>query len=332
MNNKLITAVIVGLLVVVGGVGFYFFQSQQAPAKVYRVGILSALAYFEPTIDGFKDTMTQLGYIEGKNITYDVQKGPAPVGNQAIVKKFVDDKVDLIFSFPTEATLEAKEGTQGTGIPIISTAAAYEGTGLVESIQKPGGNLTGVRFPIPEVSAKRFEILHELAPKATHFWIPYLKDYPTVSPSLEAIRGIAQALHITIVEAPFSTPDEVAAYLVKHKNAEGMDAILTIPEPVSILPPFIDQIYAFAGVHRIPVAGAVVSETDQGAVFSLIPDAYTFGVLVAPLADKIFKGTLVGSIPIATPPMVFIINYKVVKKLGLTVSESLLSTADKIIH
>ena len=320
------------LFFVLVGVGVYLFSSKSASTKMYHVGVLSALAYFDPTIDGFKQKMTELGYVEGKNITYDVQKGPAPVGNQTIIKKFVDDKVDLILVFPTEASLEAKEGTKGTNIPIISTEAGIEGSGLVENIQKPGGNLTGVRFPITEVALKRFEILHELVPKATHFWIPYLKGYPTVEIALAAIRPSAEALHITLVEAPFTTPDEVTAYLKVHADAKNIDAILTIPEPVSIIPPFIDPIYAFADLHHIPVAGVAVLDSASGPIFSLIPDAQTFGILAAPLADKIFKGTPVGSIPIVTPNSVFVINYKAILRLGLTVSESLLSTADKIVH
>ena len=89
--------------------GVYFFVLPKAGdggvSKVNHVGILNALDYFAPTIDGFKQKMTELGYVEGKNIVYDIQKAPAPVGNQAILKKFVDDKVDLILSFPTEASL-----------------------------------------------------------------------------------------------------------------------------------------------------------------------------------------------------------------------------------
>ncbi len=321
----------VGLAAIILG-GVYYVTTHTTSQKVYHVGILNALDYFSPAIDGFKQKMTELGYVEGKNITYDIQKGAAPVGNQAIVKKFVDDRVDLIFSFPTEASVEAKEGTKGTNIPIVSMAIAVEGNKLVDSVQKPGGNLTGVRFPIPEVAAKRLEVLHELAPKATHILVPYLKDYPTVSPSLSAAEDIANELHLTLLEVPFSTPDEVAAYLALHKDAAGIDAVLTIPEPISILPPFIDQIYDFAEVHKIPVAGTVVTDSEKGPIFSLIPNSFEMGTLVAPLADKIFKGTPVGTIPVVTPESEFSINLKALARLGLTASEGLLSTADKIVH
>jgi len=86
-------------------------------AKVYRVGVLSGLDFFAPAIDGLKNKMTELGYIEGKNIVYDVQKTNVDVdAYRNTVRKFVADKVDVIFVFPTEAAAVAKAGTQGTNI------------------------------------------------------------------------------------------------------------------------------------------------------------------------------------------------------------------------
>ena len=316
------------------GVAYFFFlvPGNTATPKVYRVGVLNALDYFSPFVDGFKQRMTELGYVEGENIVYDVQKGPSPIGNQDILKKFVDDKVDLILVFPTEASIEAKEITQGTEIPVISGAVTTEANNLVESLQNPGGNLTGVRFPVPEISVKRFDLLHEIAPKATRFWMPHLKDYPTVPIVLEATRPKAEALHITLIETPFSTPDEMTTYLDAHRNDPGMDAILLMSEPISILPLFSNQIYAFAEAHRIPIAGVIVQDDDRGPVFGVVPSSFEMGTLAAPMADKIFKGIPAGTIPIATPELVFEISYKVIQRLGLTVSEDLLSTASRIVH
>jgi putative ABC transport system substrate-binding protein len=307
-------------------------QKDADASKTYRVGVLNALDYFAPSIDGFKEQMTALGYDEGTDIVYDVQRGEKPVGNKDILNKFVSDHVDLIVVFPTEASLEAKEVTRGTNVPIISLNAAFEVGNLVDGIQHPGGNLTGVRFPIPEVAAKRVEVLHEIAPKATRILIPYLKDYPTAPPSIKAAHTIADPRGLTIIEAPFSTPDELHAYLASNEANPEFDAILYVPEPISIIPPFADQIQAFADEHKIPVAGVGLTDTDRGAAFSLIPNAKNVGALAAPLADKIFHGTPPGDIPIVTPDAVFEINFKVIERLGLTVSEGLLSTASRIVH
>ncbi len=328
----LVIAAVAACVVLAGGAAAYFLLHAPSSEKVYHVGIVSALAYFDPAIDGFKKKMTDLGYVEGKNITYEIERGENPVGNQALVKKLVDNHVDLIVAYPTEASLEVKEGTKESKTPVISLAASVEGTGLIDSVEHPGGNLTGVRFPIPEVAQKRLDILHQVAPKAKRVLVPYLKDYPTVAIGLASIRDQAKADDITLIEGPFATPGEVAAYLSAQEKSPEFDAILTIPEPLSILPPFIDPFYAFADAHKIPIAGAEVHQDATGPLFSVIPSAFDFGQFAAPLADKIFKGTDPGLIPIVTPDSVFSINYKVAQRIGLTLSEDLLSTANVIVH
>jgi putative ABC transport system substrate-binding protein len=88
--------------------------------KVYRVGILCGVDFFADTADGFKEKMRELGYIEGENIIYDSQQTMfEPVAEKRILDKFVSDKVDLIFTFPTEVSLAAKEATRGTNIPVV---------------------------------------------------------------------------------------------------------------------------------------------------------------------------------------------------------------------
>jgi putative ABC transport system substrate-binding protein len=113
------------------------------------VGVLSGLDAFAPAVEGFKSKMTELGYVEGKNITYDVQSTNVDIdAYKSISKKFVADKVDLIFSFPSEASMEAKAATQGTDIPVIFDLAFTDvpEVNLINRVREPGGNITGVRF------------------------------------------------------------------------------------------------------------------------------------------------------------------------------------------
>jgi putative tryptophan/tyrosine transport system substrate-binding protein len=142
--------------------------------KVYRVGILSGLDFFANTADGFKAKMTELGYVEGNNIVYDMHKTNFdPAAEEQILNKFVADKVDLIHVFPTEVSLAAKKAIQGSNIPVVFAQAFIEQGGLVNSVREPGGNITGVRFPGPDLAIKRFEILRELMPRAKRLWVPY---------------------------------------------------------------------------------------------------------------------------------------------------------------
>ncbi len=328
MKKILIAATIVAL-VLLGGY-FLFVKSgiKTASEKVYHVGIVNATPFFTPAIDGFKQKMTELGYVEGKNIIYDVQIATTTADSLTISDTFVRNKVDLIYAFAVGAVVEAKKATEGTGIPVVSIGA--DSPGVIESIQHPGGNITGVGFPTAEIALRRFEVFHELAPKAKTVLLPVLKDYPTIPPSIASITPVAEKLHVTLVVVPVANPAEMAQYLKEHDTKDvGFDSILIIPQPIAGLPEFINPIYDFSDKHNIPVGGVMDLQSGRG-LFSLIPQPFHMGELTAPLADKIFRGIDPGTIPIVTPDPFFEINYKAVAKLGLTISDSLLNIADKI--
>src|SRR4030042_3121201 len=188
MKKGVLFGIIIFIILVAAG-GYYFLsQGKLKTEKVYHVGILSGLDYFADTTDGFRAKMTELCYIEGKNIVYDVEKTNIDITSyRNILKKFVDEKVDMIFVFPTEASLEAKAIAQGTGIPVVFANVNIEDTGLVNSVREPGGNISGVRFSGPDLALRRFEILHELVPQAKRVWIPYQRGYPIIANQLEAL-------------------------------------------------------------------------------------------------------------------------------------------------
>jgi len=303
--------------------------------KVYRVGVLSGLDFFANTTDGFKAKMTELGYVEGQNIVYDVQKTDFDMAAyKRILQKFVADKVDLVFVFPTEASLEAKAATQGTNIPVVFAQAFVEGNTLVDNVRQPGGNITGVRFPSPDIGVKRLEILHQLAPEAKRVWVPYLQGYPSVPPVLEAMRPAAASLGITLVEGPATSPADIQADLqARAKLADiGLDAIITIPEPLNVQPDALMAIGNFATDHKVPMGGAFVSAEGYGIVFAALSNNVEVGKLAATLADKIFKGTPAGTIPVVSPESYLTINYKLAQALNLTVPDGLLRQAVEVIR
>jgi putative tryptophan/tyrosine transport system substrate-binding protein len=307
-----------------------------APAtKVYHVGILSGLDYFADTADSFKAKMTELGYAEGKNIVYDVQKTNFdPAAEARILNKFVADKVDLIFVFPTEASLEAKQAIQGTDIPVVFANAFIEQGGLVNSVREPGGNVTGVRFPGTDIAIKRMEILRELAPQAKRLWVPYQKGYPNVPPQLEALRPAAAAAGVTLVEAPFANVAELQADLQARTNSAdiGMDAILMIPEPLLVTPGAFPAIGQFAAEHKLLAGGTLIIAGDYSSVFGVISDNGAVGQQAAALADKILKGTTAGTLPVVSPESFLKINYKAAQALKLTVPDGLLRQAAEVIR
>jgi putative tryptophan/tyrosine transport system substrate-binding protein len=303
--------------------------------KVYRVGILSGLDFFATTADGFKDKMTKLGYVEGKNVVYDLQKTNFdPAKEQAALNQFVTDKVDLIISFPTEASIEAKAAALGTNIPVVFANAALDGNTLVNSVREPGGNITGVQFPTSDNAVKRFEILHELVPNAKRMWVAYLRDYPTMPNAFKVLRPAAEAVGVTLVEVPVTSLEEIQADLQARSASDdiGVDAILIVPEPLTAAPPVFEVISKFAEQHKLPIGGALLMTKDYGSLFGYTPDSVKVGEQTALLADKIFTGTPAGTIPVVTADSYLWLNYKMAQQLGLTVPDGLLRQAAQVIR
>lgn len=303
--------------------------------KVYRVGVLSGLNFVAAITDGFKEKMTELGYIEGQNIVYDVQKTDFDLdAYKRILKKFVDDKVDLIVVFPTEATMEAKSATQGTNIPVVFTFALIEGMGIVDSVREPGGNITGVRYPGPAIALRRFEIMRELAPQAKRMWVPYQRGYPIVTPQLEILRPAAAAAGVALIEFPADNAAEVQAELDARAKGDdlGFDAILFVVEPLAVTPDAFAVMGKFAAEHKIPIGGAIMEVEGYGSIFGVNVNPIVTGQLTAPLADKVLKGTPAGTIPVVSDENFLQVNYKVAQQLGVTVPEGVLSQADEVMR
>jgi putative ABC transport system substrate-binding protein len=303
--------------------------------KVYRVGILCGLDYIFNITDGFKAKMTELGYAEGSNILYDIQSTNFEPGREEqILKQFIKDKVDLIFTFPTEVSMAAKAVTEGTNIPVLFSFANIEDTGLVKSVRRPGGNITGVRYPGPDIAIKRFEIMLELVPEAKRIWIPYQRGYPIVGSQMKVLKRAAAPLGIQLEEFPADDASEIQAYLNQREKWTNisMDAILFVAEPLAVTADAFAVIGKFAHEHQIPVGGAMISVGNYSSIFGVNVNILKTGEQAAIPADKIFKGTPAGTIPVISAESFFEIDYKTAKKFGLKISEGLLSRADKIIR
>jgi putative tryptophan/tyrosine transport system substrate-binding protein len=301
----------------------------------HRVGVLCGLDVFATTVDGFKSKMTELGYVESQNITYDVQRTNFDaVAEERILRKFVTDKVDVILVFPSEVAVAAKAITRGTKIPVVFCQTNTEGTGLVESVQAPGGNITGVRYPGPDLALKRFEILHELVPGAKRIWVPYAKKALIVPGQLEALRPVAAEAGVTLVEAPAENGDELLADLERRAQAVdiGIDAILFISEPLARTPAVFPKIGKFAFEHRIAIGGVLYSLEGYSTLFGVATDNIQVGKLAAQQVHRVLRGIPVGTIPVVSAESFYQINARVAQELGLSIPEGLLKQANEVIR
>jgi putative tryptophan/tyrosine transport system substrate-binding protein len=338
--NPFIIIIPVVVIIILGLIGYLLFadtiDKSLKPQKVYKVGILNGYAFLSATTNGFKEQMTKLGYIEGKNIIYDEQKTDFSIkAYQTALEKFVTDKDDLIVAYPTEASIEGKKVAVSSGIPLVFANANVEDMNLINSIREPGNNLTGVRWPGPDLARKRLEIMLELVPNAKTIVIPYLKTYPNVPPQLKAIHEGAKAASVTIIELPVTTPAELESGLQAIKSTHKIDAILTLAEVVSADPSYAFVYGKFGEENKIPTGGALLLKSagyKYESLFGATADAFSVGEQAAILADKVFEGIKPGTIPVVSAETYIEVNYKYATEMGITLNQNVLVTANRIIR
>ncbi|MBN1440413.1 MAG: ABC transporter substrate-binding protein [Anaerolineales bacterium] len=306
-----------------------------AKPKTYQVGILSGLNFISNLTEIFQAKMTELGYVEGENIAYDVRKMDFDMaGYQAALRDFVEADVDLILVFPTEAAQEAKKATEGTDIPVVFTFANTEETGLVDSISAPGGNVTGVRYPGPDLALKRFEVMMQMDPSIRNLWIPYQRGYPIVGPQMEVLKPVVEKAGVNLIEFPADGAAELQAELDARAVLEdpGIDAILFLSEPLAVTPGPFEVMAEFAYAQKIPIGGAMMSSGGYSSVYGIVADMTSSGEEAAMLADKIFRGTKPADIPVISAESYFSINVTAAEAVGITVPDGLLVQANEVMR
>jgi len=300
-----------------------------------QIVVLCSSLAFEPILRGLKEQMERLGYREDVHVAYDFQHVQLPSNIPQLVQSLKEKKTDLIFAFPTEAAMAAKEAArQIHGLPVVFAYAGIEGSGLVASVRAPGGNVTGIRFPGPEQIGKRLEILRTIAPQVQRVWIGYNQHYPNTAPALAVLRPLADLMGIDLEEVPVETLEELAADLDRRARTgdPGMDAMLLMPDTYNHSPEGWRLISGFAKKHNLPIAGSFLYTVEDGAVFGNANDLAEIGELAAPLVAKIFDGIPAGTIPVVTPEQDLYINYKRARELGLHLPEGYLRQAKVIIR
>jgi putative tryptophan/tyrosine transport system substrate-binding protein len=318
MNRKLSCAV--GLLLLASS----HLAEAQKPAKVYRVGTLGGTSGSR-LWEAFRQGLRERGYVEGKNIVLEQRWSENRQQLAAHADELVRLKVEVIVTAATGAALAAKEAT--ITIPVVLASQSDPvGTGLVVSLAKPGGNITGLSSMNVELGGKRLELLKQAFPKIVR--VAFLT--PIQSPSLQSqeVEAAARALDLQLQVVETAAKDFESAFLFMAK--ERADAF-----SVSSTPRFVAErrrLVELAAKSRLPAIYPQSDYADAGGLMA-------YGILQADLyrraafyVDKILKGAKPADLPVEQPTKFeFVINLKTAKQIGLTIPPNVLARADKVI-
>ena len=303
-------------------------QAQQ-PGKVFRIGYLdqSTASGSAVLLDAFRQELSKLGWIEGKNITIEYRFAEQKSERvPELAADLVRLKVDLIVVSATPQALAAKKAT--TTIPIVmANIGDPVGAGLVESLAWPKGNVTGLASLSPELNTKRLEVLKDTVPKLARVGLLRL---PEQSRQLKEIRPAALALKLKLEEID-TRPDakglESAFQTAKQKQ---VNAIITTSTP-----PFFAErkrIVELAGKYQLPAIYPQKEYVDAGGLMSYGTDSTDLYRRAAVYVDKILKGAKPADLPVQqATKFEFVINLKAAKQIGLTIPVNVLERANKVI-
>ena len=298
--------------------------------KVYQVGALVAEDQFVPAFEGFKTKMAELGYIEGKNIRYDFYNAKGDRDSiQKLAEKLVHAKPDLVVTSSTTATVPLAKLTKGTDLPVVFLSAGNP-LRFVKSYPSSGNNLTGISAASLDLTAKRLELLKELAP-----WVKRVVslNYPpgvNYRDNLAAVREAAKKIGLVIKEVNASSRDELML-VIRTITRKEADAILLQPD--AFFAKNVEVVVQQSMKEKLPVIPALINNVKRGALATYSPDYSALGEQGAMLVNRILRGAKPADLPIEQPlKLVLVINLKTAKAIGLKVSKELLIRADEVIE
>jgi len=297
-------------------------ESQQTP-RLYRIGVLNeAWAANHPAVEGLKAGLREQGFIEGRDVIYDIRftKGE-PGATSKAAKELVQSGVDLIFTSNEPATLAAKEATQR--IPIVFTLVGDPVlTGIVASLARPGGNLTGISSRAAELAPKRLEALKNMVPALQRVWFIYHRSDITDAGALAGLGDAARRLGLELVERAVNDADEVARALKEARPGDG------------VLAPVVDTLDIPAIVleaARIPSVFPTALWVEHGALVSYGPNFRAQGLQSARLAAKILRGARPQDLPVEGADRIDLaVNLSTARQLQLAVPPRVLFRASVI--
>jgi ABC-type uncharacterized transport system substrate-binding protein len=297
------------------------------PGKLWRLGILViGSADIDPLIKALQESLARLGYIEGRNVEFEFRSAEGSTSRlPSLASELVNLKVDLIVAFQTPAVTAAKRAT--ADIPIVMGASGDPvGTGLVASLARPGGNVTGMTGASAEIGGKNLELVREVIPTAHLVGVLANVPDPFHKPFLEALQSSGRTLGVEIKPILVKGPEQLDDAFAEMKNA-GVAALIVQPS----LPH--RRLIDLALKHRLPSFAPNADFAVAGGLMAYSADQLELAREAATFVDKILKGRKPADLPVQlATKFQLVINLKTATALGLTLSPTLLTRADQVIE
>jgi len=307
--------------------------AQKQPTKVYRIGVLSpsnpaATAHLN---EAFKQALREHGYVEGQNIILERRYGEGRAERLAdVAAELVRIKLDVIVTATDPAIAAVKRETQTIPIVMVNSTDPV-GTGFVASLARPGGNVTGLSTISPELSGKKLELLREIVPglsRVAFIWNSSVKgavfDYKETESAARSLR-----LQLQSVEVSRAEDLDRAFSAVTNQRAQ----VLIVQTPNPVLFANRSQVVSFAQRDRLPSMYGQKEFADAGGLMSYGPNIADMWRRAATYVDRILKGAKPADLPVEQPTRFeLVINLKAAKALGITIPQSILVRADRVIE
>ena len=321
------------LLVSVVIVSSTYVSEAQTPHKVYRVGHLSTAGR---SVDGgpprpLRDGLRDLGYIEGQTILYEARFAEGRVDRlPELASELVSGGVDVIVAQGRPAVVAAKQATSVIPIVIAPASSDAVATGLIASLSRPGGNVTGLTDELEILSGKRMELLKETLPGAARIAVLWNFNDPGMNLRYRAIEQAAQALNVTVESYALRNPDDFdeAFNMMRGRRPDGLflvtDALTNMNQK---------RVIEFSATHRVPAMYETSTAVRSGGLMSYGPSPQDMFRRAASYIDRLFKGAKPTELPAEQPTKIeLVINLKTAKVLDLIVPATLLARAEEVIE
>src|SRR6266550_2715734 len=321
------STLVVSVLLVVGVIA-----DAQQPGKILRIGYLSSdsPSTIAVRIEAFRQGLRELGHVEGKNIVIEWRFAEGKADRLAgLAAELVRLKVEVIVTSGPAATRAAKEAT--VSIPIVTAQDPDPvGNGLVASLARPGGNITGLATLAPEISGKRLELVKEIIPRLSRVAVLGTSRLAGDTQSLKETELAGGALRVQLQYLDVVGPKDIET-VFRAAIKEHADAVLVLTSPV--INSQRTQIVELAVKSRLPAIYPFPEYVEAGGLMSYGVSFTELARRAATYVDKILKGAKPADLPVEQPKKFeLIINLKAAKQIGLTIPPNVLARADKVIR